>query len=65
VTGAGSFTANGGNGGSGARGTGGGGGGGRVAFYCETNLFTGTLAAQGGWGNQYGGAGTLYRKLAS
>jgi RHS repeat-associated protein len=43
----------------------GGGGGGRIAIYCTTDSFTGTMSARGGSGYEYGGAGTIYRKSAS
>ena len=49
-------------GGSGGSGSGGGGGGGRIALYYRTNDFTGTVAAKGGSGNQWGGAGTIFMK---
>ena len=58
------------NGGAGALSTSGGGGGGRIAiYYAITNLFKGSLTAQGGAGFNYGGAGTIYlnglRQLSS
>ncbi len=65
LAGSGSISANGGAGGAGLRGTGGGGGGGRIALYLESDQFTGLVSATGAWGTQYGGAGTVFRKLSS
>ncbi len=62
LAGAGLISANGGNGE--AR-DGGGGGGGRIALYLTQDNFTGALRASGGIGRQYGGAGTVYRKLTA
>lgn len=39
---------------------GGGGGGGRIAIDCPSNVFLGTIQAQGGTGYNHGGAGTIY-----
>ena len=47
-------------GGIGGTGVAGGGGGGRIAIFCESSTFTGTLAIQGGTGRQQGGTGTAY-----
>lgn len=63
TTGLGSITADGGSAGDPTKG--GGGGGGRIAFYCATADFGGTLSAVGGTGFQRGGAGTVYRKTIS
>src|SRR6266567_3284628 len=57
LTGAGTISA---NGGAGDLPVGGGGGGGRIALYCRTNQFTGSVSAHGGTGANYGGAGTIY-----
>ncbi|HRZ92800.1 MAG TPA: hypothetical protein P5022_07825, partial [Candidatus Paceibacterota bacterium] len=45
--------------------TGGGGAGGRIALYFGASDFAGDLTAAGGGGAEYGGAGTIYTKLAS
>ena len=58
--GGGSIAANGGN-----STTGGGGGGGRIAVVYGSSTFTGSISAVGGAGSEYGGAGTVYTKLAS
>ncbi|MCC6126067.1 MAG: hypothetical protein IT426_13975 [Pirellulales bacterium] len=53
------------DGGAGGNGSihGGGGGGGRIAiYYTDKSGFTGTITAYGGWGYQYGGAGTVFTK---
>jgi len=62
LAGKGSISSNGGQGGDVVYQDGGGGAGGRIALYYDTNTFTGTLAARGGWGYQYGGAGTIFCK---
>ena len=70
LAGTGAITANGGNG---ANAIGGGGGGGRIVmstlngpgFPPRTNIFTGNLAACGGGGANYGGAGTIYVRTNS
>src|SRR5436189_3133 len=64
LAGNGSITANGGRSFSGY-GTGGGGGGGRLALYYTNNSFAGLMGAAGGFGAQYGGAGTIYTKASS
>ena len=57
------ISADGGDGGNGSSCAGGGGGGGRIAVYYEDmTQFTGSIQAQGGWGYEYGGAGTVYTK---
>jgi|GEM_PF-920678 len=62
LQGNGSLTAKGGNGyGTG----GGGGGGGRIAVYYSTDTSSVTYQLYGGTGYAIGGAGTLYKKLAS
>ncbi len=43
-----------------AYGIGGGGSGGRIAFEYSGSSFAGTVEAYGGFGGQYGGAGTIY-----
>ena len=43
---------------------GGGGGGGRIALYYGAGTFTGSLAARGGSGAQWGGAGTVFRQVS-
>ena len=61
LSGAGVISADGGDGGDGYWDQGGGGGGGRIAVYYEDmSQFTGTVQAQGGWGYEYGGAGTIW-----
>ena len=53
------------NGGAAAsKGTGGGGGGGRVVILCQTNVFRGSVSASGGAGFQFGGAGSVYTRVA-
>ena len=62
LAGGGSFSA---QGGSTVNTGGGGGGGGRIAVYYSANSFTGAVNAAGGGGQEYGGAGTIYSKLAA
>ena len=45
--------------------TAGGGGGGRIALLYGSDEFAGLISARGGQGFQYGGAGTICRKLGS
>ena len=65
LSGDGDIRANGGTGHTNHTSTGGGGGGGRIAVYSDTDTFTGMIGAVGGTGYEYGGAGTVYRKLRS
>jgi len=65
LTGSGTITANGGNGGDTSNRDGGGGAGGRIAIYYTTKTFNGNITAYGGWGGQYGGAGTIYLKSST
>ena len=62
IVGAGQLSANGGVAGD-ANPDGGGGGGGRIALYTAAAPTVAAIQAHGGWGNQYGGAGTIYTKL--
>ena len=65
LAGSGVISADGGTGGSSGSVRGGGGAGGRIALYFNTYDFNGVIAAQGGSGNQYGGAGTIYKKSST
>ena len=61
LTGGGTISA---NGGAADNGSCGGGAGGRIAVEFDTDEFSGTRTAFGGWGYVYGGAGSIYLKPA-
>ncbi|MEI6728037.1 MAG: DUF2341 domain-containing protein [bacterium] len=63
LAGTGSITTNGGAGGG--TNQGGGGAGGRIALYYNTKTLSGSVTASGSAGAGYGGAGTIYEKLAA
>jgi len=62
LAGAGSITAKGGAAANSGGNDGGGGSGGRVAIYYDSKTYTGSYDAYGDYGDEYGGAGTLYVK---
>jgi len=65
LAGGGLISADGGAGGGPDNTKGGGGGGGRLAVYYDASTFTGDMSAAGGFGYEYGGAGTVFTKSAA